>query len=124
LKLNGTHQLLVYADDVKCIGWKRTYYKKTLALVVGSKEIGLEVNADKTNHMVMSRDQNAGRSHSVKTDNCSFDGMEVCKYLVIALTNKNSVQEEIKSRLKSENACYYSPQNYFFFQFAIQRYKD
>ena len=38
-----------------------------------SKEIGLEVNADKTKYMVMSRNQNVGRSHSVKTDNISFE---------------------------------------------------
>jgi len=39
------------------------------ALVVVTKENGLEVNADKTKYMIMSRDQNAGRSHSMKTDN-------------------------------------------------------
>jgi len=43
--------------------------KNTEALLISSKEIGLEVNADKTKYMVMSRDQNAGRSHSMKTDN-------------------------------------------------------
>ena len=39
------------------------------ALLVATKEIGLEVNADKTKCMVMSRDRNAGRGHSVKVDN-------------------------------------------------------
>ena len=39
---------------------------------MASKEIGLEVNADKTKCMVMSRDKNAGRSHVMKTDNSSF----------------------------------------------------
>jgi len=39
------------------------------ALIVTSKEIGLEVNADKSKHMVMSQDQNAGRSHNMKTNN-------------------------------------------------------
>jgi hypothetical protein len=38
-------------------------------LVVASKEIGLEVNADKTKNVVMSGDQNAGRSHNLKSDN-------------------------------------------------------
>ena len=38
-------------------------------LIVASKEIGLEVNADETKYMVMSRDQNAGQSHSMKIDN-------------------------------------------------------
>ena len=59
----------------------------------------------------MSRDQNAGRSHSVKNDNSSIERVEEFKYLGITLTNKNSIQEEIKSRLKLGNACYYSVQN-------------
>jgi len=46
-----------------------TVKKNTESLVVASKEIGLEVNADKTKYMVMSRDQNARRSHDMKTDN-------------------------------------------------------
>ena len=44
----------------------RTMKEKTEALVVASKEIGLDVNADKTKYMVMSRDQNAGQNHSIK----------------------------------------------------------
>ena len=62
LKLNGTHQLLVYTDDVNILG--ETVYtikKNAETLVIASKEIGLEVNADKTMYMVMSRDGNAGR---------------------------------------------------------------
>ena len=55
LKLNVTHQLLVYADDVNILdGSIHTIKKNTEALVVGSKEIGLEINADKTKYMVMS----------------------------------------------------------------------
>ena len=47
------------------------------ALVVASKEIGLEVNADKTKYMVMSRDQNAGRSHGIKVDKSSFGRVHI-----------------------------------------------
>ena len=77
-----------------------------------TEEIGMEVNADKTKYMIMSRDQNAGRSHSMKTDNSSIERVEEFKYLGATLTNKNSIQEEIKSRLKLGNACYYSVQNF------------
>ena len=73
--------------------------------------IGLEVNADKTKYMVISRDQNAGRSHNMKIDNSSFESLEGFKYLGTTLTNQNSIQEEIKSRLKSGNAGYHSVQN-------------
>jgi len=56
--------------------------------------------------MVMSRDQNAGRIHSVRIDNGTFERVEEFKYLGITLRNQNSIPEEIKSRLRSENACY------------------
>ena len=59
----------------------------------------------------MSRDQNAGRTHSMKTDNSSFERVDEFKYLETTLTNQNSIPEEIKSRFKSGNACYHSVQN-------------
>jgi hypothetical protein len=59
----------------------------------------------------MSRDQKAGRSHSVKIDNNYFERVEEFKYLGTALTDQNSIQEEIKSRLMSGNACCHSVQN-------------
>ena len=68
MKLNGTHQLLVYTDDVNILGESVQCIKENVEdLVVANKEIGIEVNADKTKYMAMSRDRNAGRSHSIKT---------------------------------------------------------
>ena len=69
-------------------------------LIVASNEIALEVNADKTKYMVISGHRNVGRSYSMKVDNSSFERVEEFKYLGTTLTNKNSIQEEIKSRLK------------------------
>jgi hypothetical protein len=48
---------------------------------VASKETGLEVNADKTKYMVMSRDQTAGQIHCTRIDNSSFEREEEFKYL-------------------------------------------
>ena len=59
----------------------------------------------------MSRYQNAGRSHSIKIDNSSFERVEELQYLGTTLTHQNSIQEENKSRLKPENACYHSVQD-------------
>ena len=80
-------------------------------LVAATKEIGLEVNAHKTKYMAVSRYQNAGQIHSMKIDNSSIERVEELKYLGTTLTNQNSIQEEIKSRLKLGNACYYSVQS-------------
>ena len=69
------------------------------------------MKADKNKYMVMSRDQNAGRSYSMKTDNSSTERVEQFKYLGTTLTDQNSIQEEIKSRLKLGNVCCHSVQN-------------
>jgi len=112
LKLNGTHQLLAHADDVNILeGSIHTLKENAEALVAAIREIGLEVSADKTKYMVMSRDENAGRIHSVRIDNSTFGRVEEFKYLGTTLANQNSVPEEIKSRLRSGNACYHSVQN-------------
>jgi len=67
LKLNGTHQLLVYADDVNIFaGSVHTIKENMEALIVASKQIGLEVNVYKTKYVVMSRDQTAERRHHMK----------------------------------------------------------
>ena len=81
------------------------------ALLWASTETGLAVNADKTKYMIMSRDKNAGQSHSIKNDNSSFARVEEFKYLGTTSTNQNSIQEEFKSRLKSGNTCYNSVLN-------------
>ena len=60
--------------------------------------------------MVISPDQNAGRSHNIKID-ISFERVEEFKYFGTTLTHQNSIQEEIKSRLNSGNAYYHSVQN-------------
>jgi hypothetical protein len=85
--------------------------KNTEALLIGSKEIGLEVNAEKTKYMVMSRDQNAGQNGNIQIGNKLFETLEQFKYLGTTLTNQNSIHAEIKSRLKSGNACCHSEQN-------------
>ena len=112
MKLNGTHQVLAFANDVNILGERVDTVKKNAEdLVASTKEIGLDLNANKTKYMTVSRDQNARRLHSMKTDNSSIERVEEFKYLGTTITNQNSIQEEIKSRLKSGNACYYSVQN-------------
>jgi len=119
-KLNGTYQLLLYAVDNTLGGSTHTMKKNAETLVVASKETGLEVNPDKTKYMVMSRVQNAGRSHYIKTDNSSFERVEDFKYLGTTLTNQNSIQEETEVR---ECLLSFSAES-FVFQFAFQKYKD
>ena len=80
LKLNCTHQLLAYADDVNILGGSIHSLKENAeALVAAIREIGMEVNTGKTKYMVMSRRQNAGRIHSVRIENNAFDRVEEFK---------------------------------------------
>ena len=82
LKLNGTHQLLAYADDVNILGESIHTLKETAeALVAATREIELEGSVDKTKYMAMSREKNAGRIHSVRIDNSAFERVEEFKYL-------------------------------------------
>ena len=98
MKLNGTHQLLAYADDVNILGGSiHTLKENAEALVAATREIGLEVNADKTKHMVMSRDQNAGRIHSVRIDNSTFDIVEEFKYLETNSTNQILLRKKLRA---------------------------
>jgi hypothetical protein len=81
LELNGTHQLLVYADDINILGESIHSIKKNAeGLMIGSKEIGLEVNSEKTKYMVMFRNQNAGHNHNIKIDKKSSERVEEFKY--------------------------------------------
>ena len=89
MKLNGAHQLLVYADDVNILGGSiHTIKENAEALVAATREIGLEVSADKSKHIVMSRDQNAGGIQSVRIDNSTFERVEEFKYLGTTLISK------------------------------------
>jgi hypothetical protein len=100
LKLNRTHQLLIYADDVNVLGDNIDTTKKnreTLSDI--SKVIGLEVNIEKTKYMPLCRHQNAGKNHDIKTANRSFENVAQLKYLGMIATNQNLIQEEIRRRL-------------------------
>jgi hypothetical protein len=113
LKLNGTHQLLVYADAVNILGRSvHTVKENAEALLVGSKRTGLEVHADKSKYMVMSGNRNAGRSQNIKMIIAPLKRWNCFKYLGTNLANKDSIQEEIQSRLKSGNVCCHSVQNF------------
>jgi biotin operon repressor len=64
LKLNGTHQLLTYVRDVNLLGGNINTIKKNAETVIDAlKEVGLEVNAEKTKYMLVSRHQNAGQNN-------------------------------------------------------------
>jgi hypothetical protein len=112
LKLNGTHQLSAYADDMNLLGDNiDTINKNTRTLIDAIKEVGIEVNVEKTKYMLVTQDQNAGQNREIKIRNRLFENVSQFKYLETRVTNQNLIPEEIKRRLNSGNACYHSVQN-------------
>jgi hypothetical protein len=112
LELNGTYQLLVCADDVNLLGDSvNTIKEKSETLLEASRDIGLEINAEKTKYMIMPRHPNSGQNQNIRIANESCENVAKLKYLGTTLTNQNDIHEEIKSRLNLGNACYHSVQN-------------
>jgi hypothetical protein len=111
LKLNGTYQLLAYVDDVNLLGVNiDTIEENNDTLINASKEVCLKINIEKTKYMLLSRHQNAGQNWDIEIANRSFENVSQFKYLGTTVTNQNLIQEEIKRRLSSGNACYHSVQ--------------
>jgi hypothetical protein len=74
LKFNATQQLLAYADDVNLLCDNTdTITESAEPLTDASKEVGLEVNAEKTKYMLLSRHQNAGQNHDINVSNRCFE---------------------------------------------------
>jgi hypothetical protein len=111
LKFDGTHQLLAYADDVNLLGDNiDSVNKNTETLNDGSKEVGLQINVEKSEYILVFHHQNAGQNRDIKVANKSLENMSQVTYLVTTITSQNLIQEEAKRRLNSGNACYHSVQ--------------
>ena len=109
LDINGKLYMLVYADDVNMLGENlQTIRENTEIFIKASKDIGLEVNSEKTKYMITSHQQNTLQNQNIVIENLSFEKVEKSKYLGVMVTNTNDIHKEIKCRINIGDACYYS----------------
>jgi hypothetical protein len=93
---------LVYADDVNLLGDSiNTIKENSKSFLETSRDIGLEINAEKTKYMIMSRHSNSGQYQNIRIANESFERLATFKYSGTTVTNQNDIHDEIKSRLNS-----------------------
>jgi hypothetical protein len=96
-------KILAYADGVNLLGDNiDTIKKNTEILIDASKEIGVEINVDKTKHMLLSRHQNVGQYRDIKIANGSFENVSQFKYLGTTVTNQNLIQEEMSTHITNK----------------------
>jgi hypothetical protein len=65
--------------------------KITETLIDASKEVGLEVNAEKTKYMLLSHHQNVRQNHDIKIGNRGFENVAQFRYLGTTITNQNVI---------------------------------
>ena len=87
LELNGKHQLLLNADDVNMLEENLQNVRENAEIFIKtSKDIGLEINSEKTKYMITSRHQNVIQNQNMVIGSLSFENVGKCRYLGVTVT--------------------------------------
>jgi hypothetical protein len=91
---------LVYADDVNLLGDSvNTIKENSETLLEATRDIGVEINVEKTKYMIMSLHLNSGQNENIRTAHELFEKVAKFKHLWMTIRNQNDINDEMKSRL-------------------------
>jgi hypothetical protein len=101
--------ILAYADDIVLMADSKDKLKEqSKQLINAAKRVGLEINAEKTEYMVVQRHEQIGcRNEVLEVENYKFKRVQQFKYLGTLITQQNEIGTEIKARIQAANKCYF-----------------
>ncbi|KAL4084379.1 hypothetical protein QTP88_028202 [Uroleucon formosanum] len=101
--------ILAYADDIVLMAESKDKLKEeSKQLINAAKRVGLEINAEKTEYMVVQRHEQIGcRNEVLEVENYKFKRVQQFKYLGTLITQPNEIGTKIKARIQAANKCYF-----------------
>jgi hypothetical protein len=99
--------MLLCADDISLSDSINTEKENAKSFLIASRDAGVEINAEKTKHMIKCRYQNSGQNQNIRIANESFENVATFRYSRTTLINQSDIHGKMKNKLNAGNACHH-----------------